>query len=403
MPEFIYKARHKSGQLKTGSIVALSRGDVLREIASQALVALSIEEIQNGVAGFSIPFLVNRVPVSVLVASFEQLSQLLSAGVPLLRAINTVKTHTSNSRMCEILMYVSERVSQGGTLANAIGEFPEVFDELIVSLVHAGEEGGFMEESLSRVTRLMERQEDLRGRVKGAMTYPIFLLIVGSVVVTGMITVFVPKFAPLFERMKVKGELPIPTQLLLGLSHSIQQYWMPMVVALAILVAVALRSRRQPGVRRWCDRVKLNLVVIGPILRTVAISRFCRVLGTLLKNGVSILSSLRIATNATGNVVLTDALQKASDQVSSGRSLVSPLRASGEFPSDLLEMIAVGESANRLDTMLIEMADRLDVTAQRRIDGMVKLLEPMMMLVMAVMVGFLVMALLLPVLTSQGL
>lgn len=405
MPAFQYTARSHTGQMESGTLVASTRREVLQLLSAQSLWPVDLQESQTPASTASwthwrLTRSANRAAVSGM---FSQLSHLLSAGVPLLKSIDILGEQAADQVLKGQLAAISQQVASGRTLADALRAHPETFGDLVVSLVHAGEEGGFLEESLDRIARLTERQEELRGRVIGALTYPLFLVAVGVIVVTGMMTFFVPKFAPLFDRLQQKGELPFATQALLGVSHSLQTYgllWL--VIGLAGLFAIRQLLQSEVALE-WVDQRKITLPGLGPVLRSLALSRFCRVLGTLLKNGVPLLKSLRIAKDAAGNRVLARALQHAADNVSSGKSLVAPLRASGQFPRELLEMISVGETANRLDTLLVELADRLDVQTQRKIDALVKLLEPCLMLVMAVVIGFLVIALLMPVFASNGL
>ncbi len=405
MPSFEYSARRPTGHMESGTLVAASRREVLQLLSAQSLIPIQLQEStkpqsisQRLTGGRSLK--VSRAAVGTM---FDQLSHLLEAGVPLLKSLEILSDQAADPTQKEQLQAISQQVASGRTLADALKAHPETFSDLIVSLVHAGEEGGFLEESLTRIARLTQRQEELRSRVMGALTYPLFLVVVGTVVVTGMMTFFVPKFAPLFDRLRQRGELPTATTLLLGASQSLRTYGI-LWLALAIGVVLAVRRwlKSELG-QEWLDQRKLTVRGLGPILRSLALSRFCRVLGTLLKNGVPLLKSLRIAKDATGNRVLARAFQRAADNVSSGKSLVAPLRASGQFPRELLEMIAVGETANRLDTLLVELADRLDQQTQGKIDTLVKLLEPCLMLVMAVVIGFLVVALLLPVFASNGL
>jgi general secretion pathway protein F/type IV pilus assembly protein PilC len=269
-------------------------------------------------------------------------------------------------------------------------------------MVKAGEEGGFIEEVLSRIAAFNEHQEELRGKVTGAMIYPLFLMIVGLGIVTVMMVWFVPEFAAIFERMKDQGTLPWATTTLLSISDAIQNQGLLIVAAIGGgIFGIVYYFRSEEGVKNL-DRWKLKVPGLGGILLNLAVARFCRMLGTLLKNGVPILQSLRIAKDASGNIVLAEAIGNAADNVSSGQSLAVPLRASGQFSRDLIEMIAVGEEANNLENVLINVADNMEKRTSRRIDMVVRLLEPMMLLVMAAVVTFVIAALLLPVLNMSA-
>jgi general secretion pathway protein F len=242
----------------------------------------------------------------------------------------------------------------------------------------------------------------LKSRVLGAMVYPAFLLVMGAVVVTAMLTFFVPKFTPIFERMSVHGNLPIATTWLLAISDALQHYGLAILLVLAGAVFYGVRLARTENGRLWVDRLRLRAVGAGPIFRSFAISRFCRILGTLLRNGVPILESLRIAKDATGNRVLSEAIATAAQNVSTGKALAAPLAKSGEFPVEIVEMIAVGEEANNLEQVLVDIADTLERQTNRTLDLFVRMLEPVMLTVLAGMVLFVVIALLLPILQSSS-
>ena len=402
MPTFQYTARRIGGQTEVGTLVAPSRRDLLQLLSSQSLFPVQVVEAEARPPGF-FSWANRRVPAAAVAATFDQLAHLLQSGVPLLKAVEVLRDQTSDPTLHEQLVAIHTRIARGESLADTLRSYPETFSDLIVSLVHAGENGGFLEDSLLRIARLTERQAEIKSRVQGALSYPLFLVIIGAIVVAGMMTFFVPKFAPLFSRLQARNELPTATTILLSLSYLCQHYGALLLGALIGGSWLVRRVLHTEAGRDWLDQQKIRTPGLGPILRSLALSRFCRVLGTLLKNGVPLLRSLRIAKDATGNRILARSLQLAADNVSSGKSLVAPLRSSGQFPRELLEMIAVGETANRLDTLLVEMADRLDTQTQRKIDSLVKLIEPCLMLVMAAVIGFLVVALLMPVFAGNGL
>jgi general secretion pathway protein F/type IV pilus assembly protein PilC len=301
-----------------------------------------------------------------------------------------------------VLQQVREDVADGTRLAEALRSHSRVFSELAVSMVRAGEEGGFLEDVLKRIAQFTEQQEDLKGRVVGALAYPLFLLVVGGLVVTGLIMFMVPQFAPIFERLKEKGELPLATQLLMGISTGLQKYWFWGLFPIVGAVWWVRSYMESEAGRVVLDRIRLQVPGAGPIFRSLAISRFCRILGTLLKNGVPILPSLRIAKDATGNRILSSAISAAADNISAGKSLAKPLASCGQFPGEVVEMISVGEEANNLEQVLLDIADGMERRTYRRLELFVRLLEPLLLLVLAVMVLFLVIALLLPVFQSAG-
>jgi general secretion pathway protein F/type IV pilus assembly protein PilC len=278
-----------------------------------------------------------------------------------------------------------------------MGRFEKVLGEMAVSMIRAGGEGGFLEEALTRVAQFTETQDDLKKRVMGAIAYPAFLAVVGAVVVVVLVVFFVPNFAGLFDNLRAKGELPAVTEMLLSTSTYLRR-WGVLVVIAGIGIGWMTRRwlRTDPG-RWWADQMRIKLPLIGPVFLGLAVARFCRVFGTLLHNGVPIIRSLQISRDATGNRVLAAAISTATENISAGQSLAGPLGASGQFPPVVVEMIAVAEQANNLESVLLTVADSLERTTWRRLDLTVRLIEPIMLLLLAGVILVLVIALLLPV------
>ena len=400
MPEFRYIARELSGREVTGQLTANSELDAVSQLSGKHLFPVKILLAQvTGVQRFG---WVRRPRAGQLAIFFSQLADLLRSGVPLLRSLDLLERQTSHAGLKAVLHDLRDKVADGTRLAEAMRLHPEAFSELSTSMVRAGEEGSFLEDVLTQVADFTEHQQELKGRVIGAVVYPIFLLVAGVSVVWAMLVWFVPKFAPIFERLAERDELPLATTMLMSLSEYAGQYWL---VALLLVAGIVLLLRQQMrtevGLRRW-HQVMISTPALGPVVRSLAISRFCRILGTLLKNGVPILQSLRIAKDATGNRVLSDAISLAADNVSSGKSLASPLASSGQFPGEVVEMIAVGEEANNLEQVLINIANTMERRTGRLMDLAVRLLEPLMLIVMAGLILFVVMGLLLPVMKSSG-
>ena len=260
-----------------------------------------------------------------------------------------------------------------------------------------------MEDVLKRIASFTEHQEELKSRVVGAMVYPLFLLVLGGGIVAAMLTFFVPKFAPIFERMSDRGGLPWATTALLDTSAAVQSYGLLMLLALAGAAYGLMKWAETPDGRMKVDRFRLTAPGMGAIVRSLAVARFCRILGTLLRNGVPILQSLRIAKDAAGNKVLSQAIGDAAENISAGKSLAVPLRASGEFSTEIVEMIAVGEEANNLEQVLIDIAETMERHTNRKLEMFVRLLEPLMLLLMAGLVLFVVAGLMLPILQSSGI
>ena len=405
MPEFQYTARELTGREVAGVLTAATQAEAASSLTGRSLFPLSIalaeEEVQQQ------KYAGRKVKVRLLATFFSQLADLLRSGVPLLRSLDLLDRQTKVGSLKLVLGDVRGRVADGTPLATALGQHPRVFNDLIVSMVRAGEEGGFLEDVLKRIATFTDHQEDLKGRVLGAIAYPTFLVVTGFTVVTIMIVWFVPKFEPIFDRRSKQGELPWATTTLLGISGflqapliegSILQVWMLMLaVLLGAIFGGSMWSRTETG--RWLtDSLRLKI----PVNRSLSTARFCRILGTLLHNGVPILNSLRIAKDASGNQVLARAINTAADAVQDGKSLAGPLGASGEFSDEIIEMIAVGEESNNLEQVLINISENLERRTYRQLELGVRFLEPLMVMMIAGVILFVVAALLLPVFQSSG-
>ncbi|MEZ6072298.1 MAG: type II secretion system F family protein [Pirellulales bacterium] len=400
MPKFQYTAWEMSGQQVSGVLNAPSKQDALSSLARQLFpVSVESSEPQSEVGRQR----ERRVGARHLVVFYRQLSDLLRSGVPLLRSLELLERQSASPALRSVVQDVREQVADGERLATAMRRHPRVFGQLAVSIVRAGEEGGFLEEVLRRTADFTEHQLELRGRVVGAMIYPAFLMVFMTIVVVAMLVFFVPGFEPIFEQLKEQGELPWATTALMGISDFLARFWFVALIALAAAgYGVSHWVRGEAGRRRF-DRFRIRAIGLGPVVRSLAISRFCRILGTLLGNGVPILQSLDIAKDATGNVVLSEAISAASENVSEGKTLAEPLAASGQFPEDVVEMIAVAEEANNLEQVLIDVAESMERRTHRLLDLLVRMLEPLMLTVMAMLVLFVVAALLLPMLRSSSI
>jgi general secretion pathway protein F/type IV pilus assembly protein PilC len=398
MPEFAYIARDLTGNRVEGTLAAGTEREVIASLSAKDLFPLKVASAERTTFAGRTP----KVKARIMATTYNQLSALLRSGVPLLRSIEVIREQTPHKNLKIVLDDVYTRVQEGATLADAMAKHPRAFGELGTSIVRAGGEGGFLEEALERLARFTEQQDELKSRVMGALAYPAILFIVGTTVVTVLIVKFVPKFEKLFSRLRAKGELPAVTDWLLALSHFLQDYGLYVVAAVALLVLVARNKLMTEEGRVWLDRWRLKIPVVSSIYLSLAVSRFCRVLGTLLTGGVPIVRSLEISADSTGNRILSAAVREAAENISAGQALAQPLAESGHFPADVVEMIAVAEQANSLETVLPQIADSLERDTWRRLDLFVRLLEPLMLLLLAGVVLLVVIALLVPVLKMSA-
>ena len=396
MQAFAYTARDMKGQDIDGLITADSRGDVMSLLTDRSLFPIKVEPAKKKTSlsfGFG-----GRISTELLGATLTQLSDLLSNGVPLLQGLEILIQQSPSERMQTVLADIRARISEGQQLHEAMAVHSDVFNQLTLSIVRAGTEGAFLEQSLQQTAEFLERQEELNAKIRGAMAYPAFLSVAGISVTIVLIVFFVPKFADMFSELERNGTLPAATILLLWLSDILGSVY-------GILVAVGFAGA-VVGIRKWVatprgreiiDGTKTKLPVFGPLFLNGATSRFCRILGTLLRNGVPMLKALEISSDSAGNVVLGTAIRNSAENISSGATLSEPLSACGLIPGNVMAMISIAEEANNLEEVLNKIADGLDKKVTRQLDTMVRLIEPALLMVMGSAVLFVIVALLLPV------
>jgi len=380
-----------AGQRSQGNLVANSEREALSMLDARGLFPLHITPAKTVRRGG------RRVRSRNLAAFYAQLADLIHSGVPMLRSLDILERQSSQAALSEVLREVRARVADGMGLSEAMAQHPRAFDELAVSMVRAGQEGGFLEDVLRRIADFSEQQEDLKAKVIGALAYPIFLASAGFVILNVLVLFFVPRFEPIFKRLEDKGELPTLTVWLIGFSHFMQGWGWAVVIAVVGLFILYRRWAATPAGRLLVDGIRLRIPLAGKIYMSFALSRFTRILGTLLHNGIPILSALRISKDSTGNKVLSQAIDKSADNVTAGDCLAAPLTACKFFPRDVVEMIAVGEESNNLDKVLIDIAQGLEKRTARQLELFVRLLEPVMLLLMAAVVLVVMIGLLLPV------
>jgi type II secretory pathway component PulF len=395
MPEFAYTARDSAGKNVAGIMTAVDKRAVLVALAERSLHVLRVQAKSAG--GFTWQRS-KRVKTRVLSTTLAQLADLLQNGVPLLGALDMLAQQTPSPALREVLEDVRKNVSDGMALDQAFARHPKVFGDLAVCMIHAGMEGAFLEDALRRTADFLDLQEELKSRIIGAMTYPAFLAGVGTVVTIALIVFFVPKFATLFTRLERSGHgLPTATIILLAISHTMGRYGFFILGGVGGVVYGIRKALSSSRGHLFLDRLKLKIPLFGSIFLNYAVSRFCRVLGTLLKNGVPLLRALQISSDSAGNIVLSRTLRQSAENVSAGDTLSRPLASCGLIPPPVMAMITIAEQSNNLDEVLVYIADTIDKQNSRQIDTMVRLVEPIMLLVMGGLIMFIIVALLLPV------
>ncbi|MFP4104924.1 MAG: type II secretion system F family protein [Phycisphaerae bacterium] len=391
MPDYQYIARSATGQQVTGVMQAENEAAVARTLDEKQLFPVRVnEKAESAFAPRR-----SRIKARDVGVLYGQIADLLRAGVPLLRTLKTLQRAAPKEDMKQVLHDVTEEVSAGTTLADAMEQHPDVFLKLHTAMIRAGESAGFLEDSLMDLSEFIERQDELRGKVRGAMIYPVVLVVVGTIIITGLL-VFV---VPVFREMLGDVDLPLPSRLLFGLSEAVNEH---LALTLTILVAGVLSVYyliRSEGGRKTWESIKLKIPVLGKTIKSVAITRFCRIFGTMLHNGVPILKALEISRRATGSLHLSEAIAKAAEAVRAGEALAEPLNESEMFPPEIIEMISVGEESNQLEVVLRRIADTVETRTNQAVDQAVRLVEPLILVVLAFVICFIAIGLLYPVFT----
>ena len=393
---FSYRARDRAGRLVTGKLQGDTATLVAGKLRDQGYIPLSVEG-RAGRAGqkeLRIPGFSGRVKQAEVAVLSRQFATMINAGLSLLRSLSILADQSENKELARVLGEVRNDVEGGTALSVAMGRHPKVFDRLYVSMIRAGEIGGMLDTVLLRMATTMEKQVELKRKVKSAMTYPVVVGGLIVLIVAGMILFIVPMFKGMYTELG--GSLPLPTRVLLGISSTITSLW----YVVAVLGGAAVYGLRrlvgtEGGRKRW-DTVKLRLPVFGRLVHKTILARFARTLGALVRSGVSILDALDIVSDTAGNAVMAAALDDTKAAVSQGEPLSKPLEAHPVFPGMVVQMLAVGEETGALDELLDKIADYYDMEVAATVDALTSLIEPLLIVGMGISVGGMVIALYLP-------
>lgn len=339
-------------------------------------------------------FLPKRVRPKDLVHFTRQLATLVSAGLPLLKALRTLYDQLERGYLKDVVGEVCKEIEGGATFSNALSRYPRAFPELFVNMVRAGEQGGMLDGILKRLSEFLEKQQRLIEKVRASMMYPAFVMGVAVVILVLLMVFVVPTFTSMFEELG--GALPLPTQILIKTSDLIRNFWY-LLIFLPTGFGVLYRWFVKAAKRRYyIDRIKLKLPVIGVLINQIAVARFSRTLGTLLSSGVPILGALDTVRNVVGNEVMTRAIQNIRNSIKEGESVAGPLEKTNAFPPLVMKMVSVGEETGQLDKMLVQIADSYEEEVDVAVNGLTALLEPFLIVTMGLMVGFIVVSMFLP-------
>ncbi|HDP34515.1 MAG TPA: type II secretion system F family protein [Candidatus Hydrogenedentes bacterium] len=406
MPTFDYVGRLRSGEKKTGSITADNRDAAERQLNAMGIAPDKLIEKQRrgafGMTGGS-SRLNKRVKSVELLVFTRQLSTIVSSGLPLIQGLDILSEQTEDPNFSKIIQAVAADIEAGESFSDTLRKFPRAFPDLYTSMVRAGEAGGDLDGVLMQLADYLESTEELKRRIKSAMTYPIVAFSMILLIAGGLIIFVVPQFEEIFGSFG--AELPAPTQMLINISNFLRQWYSIGVIIGAVVgtIAAVRLYGSTPGGRYNLDSLKLRLPVFGNLLRKVAISRVTRTLSTLTRSGVAILQALEIVERTAGNEVYSLAVRNAGESVRNGETLAEPLARSGVFPAMVTRMIGVGEKTGALESMLMKISDFYDSEVKATVDGLTSLIEPLLIGLMGIVVGGIVMGLFMPILQLSAL
>ncbi|PYJ61892.1 MAG: pilus assembly protein PilC [Verrucomicrobia bacterium] len=422
MPKFNYVAMDSRGKETKGTLEVANQNEAISRLKEMGYFPTKVIEAEKskekpdkktkGAAadakgkkkgGFNIniriPGLGGKVKPKVLTTFTRQLATLVDAGLPLLRGLRVLERQEKNPNLKKIIDDLSLAIEGGSTFSEGLAQHPKVFNRLYVNMVKAGELGGVLEVVLNRLSEFMEKAQKIRGKVKAAMFYPCAVMFVAVTILTILMVFVIPKFELVFKDMLEGQSLPAFTDFVLSVSRAIAGHFVVALISIvSFFIALKLFTRTRFG-RRLFDRLKLNFPILGPVISKVAISRFTRTLGTLVSSGVPILQALTIVKETSGNVIVGEAVSAVHESVKEGETITAPLEASNVFPPMVVSMVDVGEQTGALPEMLMKIADNYDDEVDNAVSAMTSLLEPVMIVFLAVVVGSIVIALFLPLIS----
>jgi type IV pilus assembly protein PilC len=392
MPVFTFSGKNASGEKVTGERTAANKQLVVSQLKRERITAGSVR--QKG-KEFALPtFGTSKVKTKEIAVFFRQFSVMIDAGLPLVQCLEILAANQENPTFQKSLTSVRQTVEGGATLANAMRQQPNVFDDLTTNMIEAGETGGILDIILQRLAIYVEKAVKLRAAVKSALIYPVSVVSLAMIIVAALLKYVVPIFSNLFIGLGVT--LPLPTKIVMGLSDFVSQFWWFFFVGVGVLVFGVRQIRKDRRGRYYFDKMLLHLPILGMLLRKIAVARFTRTLGTLITSGVPILEGLGITARTSGNAVLEEALMKVRKAIEEGRTIVDPLKESGVFPNMVTQMIGVGEATGAMDAMLQKIADFYEDEVDSATKDMLAMLEPVIIGLLGVSIGGIVISLYMP-------
>jgi type IV pilus assembly protein PilC len=395
MATFAYKVRDRTGKIFTGNMEGENRNSVVSRLREMDYFITSVSEKRGNILFSRQIRLFQKIKLRDLTIFYRQFATMVNAGLTLVNSLDILIEQVENKALSNNINVVKSDVEAGSTLADAMAKFPQVFSELYISMVRAGEIGGVLDDILLKIADLMEKDYALRQKIKAAMSYPSFVAGAAVLMSIFMLTFILPQFVGVFAQFG--GELPALTQFFVTLTYLFNKYWYIFLIVFAALVAAFLAYIKTPNGKLNFDKFKLNAPIFGEINRKGAIARFTRILGTLIKSGVPILEALSVSSNAIGNLVISSAVLGAKTKIKEGQSISGPLAASGVFPPMVTQMIMVGEESGELEEMLINVAKFYDEEVDRTVEKLTAIIEPLLMVFIGLTVGTMIIAMYLPI------
>jgi len=400
MPVYEYTALDAKGKSTSGIIDADGARAARQKLRASGVFPVAIKESQEAPVkkasrAIDLSRYLTRVKPAEIAIVTRQLATLITAGFPLVSAIDALVPQTKSHRLKKVLAQVKDAIVEGQSFAQALSQYPGIFSPLYINMVRAGETSGTLEIVLERLADIAEKQQDLTNRIQTALAYPLFMCVIGAIVLFVLLTYIVPSITAIF--LDMNQVLPTPTRLLIFLSSFFKSFWWVVVIIIAGALVALHRVKKTENGRYAYDKALLSLPVIGILVKKLTVARFTRTLGSLLENGVSMLIALDIVKNIAGNMLISNAVQKASQEVGKGQALWAALNESKIFPQLSIQMIQVGEQSGQLEGMLNKIADIFEKETENSILRMTSYLEPVMILVMGCVVGFIVLSICLPI------
>jgi len=400
MPTFTYKARDNTGKVFTGTLEGDNREVVIDRLREMKYFIISVDKKAGGLLSTEIT-LFQTIKIRDLAVFFRQFATMVSAGLTLVNCLEILTQQTENKLLAKKIGDIKKNIEQGATLTDAFAAHPETFSKLQINMIKAGEMGGVLDDILNRIATLMEKEYELRQKIKSAMTYPGFVM--GAAVLMGifMLTFILPQFVGVFQQFG--GNLPFITQMLVNFTQLFNRYWYVFLAVIVGLVFLFISYSKTKNGHRNIDKIKLKIPVFGNLFLKTSINRFTRTLGTLIRSGVPIIQSLKVSSESIGNDILAEAVANSADRIKEGQSISAPLRESGVFPPMVTQMIMVGEESGELETMLLNVSEFYDQEVERAVEQLTSVIEPIMMAFVALGVGGMVIAMYLPIFSMVDL